>query len=811
MTENAAPRQPLSWFLPMLVSMVIATLTSPPVRAGEQVIVQLPWQHQFQFAGYYAAIAKGFYREAGLHVTLREADSRTDVVSEVISGKAHFGISGSDLLLDRAAGRPVVVLAALLQHSPLILLTLDRPDIRNPADLANKRLMLEPGSNELLTYLSHQTRSRDWVTLPYKQGIEALLAGKVDAISAYSTTEPFYLQQRGIPYRVFSPRTIDFDFYGDNLFTSERELITRQDRVYAFQQASLKGWRYAMDHPDEMINLIMEQYPTGAGREQLEFEARETRSLMQPDFVEPGYMQPERWQQIANIYREAGLLASDISLDRFLYNPAQERLRQQRQLLDKSVAIAMLITFTLLILLGIFLHLYLRLRQESRDRQRLTRELAQSEQHYRFVAENSADVIWTMDTASLRFRYISPAIQPLSGYNASELFALPFKKLLPDAARIKLKEEITATLAAWYRGEHEQTRSVIRTDLRHKDGHLVATETITTLHGNEQGEPEAILGVTRDITERAAREEMMRRLAFYDPLTGLPNRRLLQQRLKEALEHNADQPLALMFIDLDHFKPINDTFGHETGDVLLNMVAKRMRYCVRDHDLVARLGGDEFVILLPDTSDEALTIADHLHHSLRHPFRMSDEQELRISSSIGIALYPEHGEDAKTLMHHADQAMYQAKNRGRGRVCLYTAGLGPAQGSLVWQGSHECGHPRIDAEHRQLFVLTNRLLERMKDHEAHPALYLESLENLFEMAHHHFTLEESLLAELDYAELETHRQDHQLLLQKAAQLMNAARAGTLGNDELLNFIIQELVVGHMSQADRRYFPLLKGR
>lgn len=309
----------------MLVSMVIATLTSPPVRAGEQVIVQLPWQHQFQFAGYYAAIAKGFYREAGLHVTLREADSRTDVVSEVISGKAHFGISGSDLLLDRAAGRPVVVLAALLQHSPLVLLTLDRPDIRNPADLANKRLMLEPGSNELLTYLSHQTRSRDWVTLPYKQGIQALLAGKVDAISAYSTTEPFYLQQRGIPYRVFSPRTIDFDFYGDNLFTSERELITRQDRVYAFQQASLKGWRYAMDHPEEMINLIMEQYPTGAGREQLEFEARETRALMQPDLIEPGYMQQERWLQIAKTYLEAGMLTVLPNLDRFIYDPAQEQ------------------------------------------------------------------------------------------------------------------------------------------------------------------------------------------------------------------------------------------------------------------------------------------------------------------------------------------------------------------------------------------------------------------------------------------------------------------------------------------------------
>ncbi|WP_241006445.1 GGDEF domain-containing protein, partial [Aeromonas media] len=153
----------------------------------------------------------------------------------------------------------------------------------------------------------------------------------------------------------------------------------------------------------------------------------------------------------------------------------------------------------------------------------------------------------------------------------------------------------------WQRGEHAQTRCVIHSQLRHKDGHLVAIETVTTLHGNTRARPDAILGVTRDITERAAREEMMRRLAFHDPLTGLANRRLLQQRLKERLQQAPERPLALIFIDLDHFKPINDTFGHETGDLLLKLVAERMGECVREEDLVARLGGDEFVIMLPDT------------------------------------------------------------------------------------------------------------------------------------------------------------------------------------------------------------------
>ncbi|HDX8346302.1 TPA: diguanylate cyclase [Aeromonas dhakensis] len=801
----------LLWYLPMLGSAMFCAFFSPPSKAViDKVTVQLPWQHQFQFAGYYAAQAKGFYRAAGLDVTLRPAMTGTDVVNEVMSGNAQFGISGSDLLLARASGQPIVVLASMLQHSPLVLLTLERPDIRQPADLAGKRLMLEPGSQELQIYLNRHTPPESWIKQPYRQGLKALLAGKTDAISAYSTTEPFYLAKMGIPYRVFSPRSIDFDFYGDNLFTSERELNSRPERVYAFQQATLKGWRYAMDNPAEMIDWIVTNYPSGAGRDLLQFEADTTRELMQPDLVEPGYMQPERWQQIARNYLDAGLLSALPDLEHFLYNPDRERIRQQRQLLDKSVAVAMLITLSLLTLLGIFCYLYLRLRQEARGRQRLTRELAQSEQHYRFVAENSADVIWTMDTTTLRFRYVSPAIQPLSGYDPTDVLTLPLRQLIPETSRKQLRAELSGSLAAWQRGDHEQTRCVIRTQLRHKEGHLVATETITTLHGNEQGQPDAILGVTRDITERAAREEMMRRLAFYDPLTNLPNRRLLQQRLKEVMEGKVAQ-LALLFIDLDHFKPINDTFGHETGDVLLNMVAERMRHCVRERDLVARLGGDEFVILLSDTGDEALTVADHLHQRLRHPFRIDEEQELRISSSIGVALYPEHGTDPKTLMHHADQAMYQAKGRGRGRVCLYTAGLDPEQGSLVWQSSHECGHPRIDAEHRQLFVLTNRLLEHMKDHQEHPALFLECMENLFDVARHHFTFEEQVLAELGYPEFTSHQQDHQLLLQKADQLMTAARAGTLGNDELLNFIIQELVVGHMSQADRRYFPLMKGR
>ncbi|MGL5453055.1 MAG: diguanylate cyclase domain-containing protein [Aeromonas sp.] len=810
MTKYRPSSPSTRWVLPMLVSMLMTGLFSPSLRAEQQITVQLPWQHQFRFAGYYAAIAKGFYQDAGLHVTLREATAHTDVVSDVVSGKAQFGISGSDLLLDRAAGRPVVVLAAVLQHSPLVLLTLDRPDIRSAADLANKRLMLKPGSKELLSYLIAQTQKSEWKSQPDSQGLQALINGEVDVISAHSSFEPYHLQQKGIPYQLFSPRSIGLDFYGDNLFTSEHELITHEDEVYAFQQASLKGWRYAMDNPNEMINLILAKYPHVASRAQLEFEAREIKALMQPDLVEPGYMQQGHWLQIAKVYQQAGMLKTLPNLDKFIYDPVQERLHQQRKVLDKSMTVAMLISLGLMVLLGIFLHLYLRLRKEAQDRQRLTVELAQSEHHYRFVAENSANVIWTMDVVNMRFRYVSPAISALIGYQPAELFSLPLKDLLPDTSRLQLREEIVASLAAWQRGDYEQSRRVIRAQLRHKEGHLVATETIITLHSNDMAQPESILGVTRDITKQAAREELMYSLAFYDPLTGLPNRRLLQQHLQALLEQATPQPLALLFIDLDHFKPINDTFGHEMGDILLKLVAQRMSQCISEQDLVARLGGDEFVILLPNTTNHAthnvLALAEHLHQQLSHPF-LVEGQELLISCSIGVALAPQHGRDATTLMHHADQAMYQAKQQGRGLVRLFNTD--PDQGALQWHSDHECGNLSIDAEHRQLFVLTNRLLKCMKDRDNNPAPFLAAMAKLFEMSHLHFITEEQILADIDYSELASHRQDHINLLTKAGQIMEAAKAGTLGNDELLNFLIQELVVGHMSQSDRGYFALIK--
>lgn len=182
-----------------------------------------------------------------------------------------------------------------------------------------------------------------------------------------------------------------------------------------------------------------------------------------------------------------------------------------------------------------------------------------------------------------------------------------------------------------------------------------------------------------DITLRKVAEDEVKRLAFFDPLTNLPNRRLLSDRLHQAVikAKRSQGHAALIFVDLDKFKPVNDRHGHAAGDQLLQAVAHRLNTCVRESDTVARVGGDEFVVLLTSISQsqDAVQVVEKIHAALRVPFHLPIGQSVQISSSTGVALYPEHGLDEATLSHHADVAMYTAKAAGRDQYVVYEPAL----------------------------------------------------------------------------------------------------------------------------------------
>lgn len=193
----------------------------------------------------------------------------------------------------------------------------------------------------------------------------------------------------------------------------------------------------------------------------------------------------------------------------------------------------------------------------------------------------------------------------------------------------------------------------------------------------ESGEGKNITGMIIDITDRKEKEERLSQMAFYDSLTDLPNRSMLKSHLKKALsrarrkEHEVD----IMFIDLDGFKSINDTLGHDVGDSLLKQVAERLIETVREEDLISRLGGDEFIVVFEETNKEEISgIAERILQSISTPF-LIDDNNVTVTPSIGIAIYPDNGSDIEALVRNADKAMYYVKSKGKGHYEFYSTDL----------------------------------------------------------------------------------------------------------------------------------------
>ena len=301
-----------------------------PSKPLKTVRLQLKWQHQFQFAGYYAAVEQGYYRQGGLEVEILETIESAKSTENVLNGSAEFGIAMSDLIVQHGNGAPVVALATIYQHSPLVFLTTKKSGIDSIHALVGKRVMLETHAEELVAYLEAEgIKPEQLEILPHTFETDQLIKGTVDAISAYATDEPYALVEQGIAYNTFSPRSVGIDFYGDTLFTTKNYLQEHPDTVKIFVDATLKGWEYALNHQEEMVDLILTKYSQRHSREHLLFEARATQRLIFPEVVEIGYMNPGRWQNIARIYADQGMLPVDFSLEGFLYekNPKPDLTR----------------------------------------------------------------------------------------------------------------------------------------------------------------------------------------------------------------------------------------------------------------------------------------------------------------------------------------------------------------------------------------------------------------------------------------------------------------------------------------------------
>lgn len=326
-TNGSRPIEQRHILIAACLAVGVALLLITPARALDQVSLQLKWKHQFQFAGYYAAIEKGFYRENGLEVELREGGPNVDAGATVAAGAADFGVCTSGALINAEKRANIVVLATIFQHTAAIILVPYRAGIRAVSELKGRRLMDRPGNDDIAAMLMRE--GVDYTALPrvvHDGNPRDLLNGTADAMVGYSTNEPYALEKLGTPYLTFSPRAFGLDFYGDNLCTSKQQLAGHPERVRAFRAASLKGWEYALAHKDEIVDLIRQRYRAQKTRDALMFEAVQTELLIQPRLVPIGDQTTERWQTMANIYHDVGMLSEAELPVELIYPPDRQGL-----------------------------------------------------------------------------------------------------------------------------------------------------------------------------------------------------------------------------------------------------------------------------------------------------------------------------------------------------------------------------------------------------------------------------------------------------------------------------------------------------
>lgn len=465
----------------------------------EKVVLQLKWEHQFQFAGFYAAKIKGFYKNHGLEVEIKEGTTDLSVVEAVINDRADYGVAGSEILLERLNNKPVVLVASIFQHSPLVFISRKTKNISTPQDMIGKRVKFVKKSRdiELLTMFENEGIDISDIKQIQRETKEPdFFDENIDAISAYITNEPYLYKSRNIEYNIIKPLNYGVDFYGDSVFTSENEVKNNFKRVINFKNASLEGWEYALENPDEIIDYILSINPDKT-RQQLKYEAEKTKELILHNLVEIGHINPGRWKYIGKIFAKNNLAPKDFSLNGFFFEPEPKpdlkKFKLSLLLLSSAAAV-----FLFCLVLLIFFNR--KLQGEINDRKSAEKSLRESEEKFRNIFQQSNEGIILQDFKG-NIIDVNPSALKIMGYKKDEFFKKNISEMVfPDEleklkkASVFLKKYGHSVLNL--KAVKKQNKEIIS---------ITSSSALITL-----GDKKVILNVINDITTKLEYEEKLK-------------------------------------------------------------------------------------------------------------------------------------------------------------------------------------------------------------------------------------------------------------------------------------------------------------
>jgi diguanylate cyclase (GGDEF)-like protein/PAS domain S-box-containing protein len=513
-------RRSRSGLLILVWAWVALFHTSAFSASPDKVRLQLKWYHQFQFAGYYAAQSKGYYKDEGLDVEIIEGAPDKPPDKMVLENKAEFGVDdGADLVFRRLQGSSVVAVAAIFQHSPTVIISKQSTGVRHPSDLIGRKVMitLEQSSAQILAMFRREgvkvksTYDEEPVLFaPHSWNVEDLIEERVDAMTAYLTEIPNFKRRYGFVPAVLNPFDYGIDFYGDTLFTSNEFLKAQPQVVERFRRASLKGWQFAMVNPEAIADQILQLTSTRQNkpdRQVLLDEAQAMDSIVLSKLVEMGNMNAGRWEQMAKTYEELGMVNSISNLEGFTYEIDAQRREIQRELRLLGVialGITLLAVGSLVWARLLRSRVILRTREltdEIAQRKQIEHELRDSKALTEAIVENIPLMIFVKDAAELRFVAFNRAGEELIGYERKDILGKSNLDLFPpkQAAQFMAEDREVLDGDTQVLDVPEESIQTVKRGLR-----LVHTRNVCIRGGD--GHTKYLLGISEDITERKLAE-----------------------------------------------------------------------------------------------------------------------------------------------------------------------------------------------------------------------------------------------------------------------------------------------------------------
>jgi len=736
----------------ILLCILIAT-----IWANEKVSLQLKWKHSFQFAGFYMAKEKGFYKDAGLDVTLKELNSQTDLVDSVLNAKATYGVGDSTLIYHVLMKKPIMLMMPIFETTPLALLT--TKNVHSLHDFKSKKIFINKfdlNSPAIVSMLHLADMDfKNFIPQTGVFSIQDMMQQKLDFFSVYTPNEPYYLKKHHIKYTLFRPKDYGLDFYGDMLFSSQQEIEKHFSRAIRFMDASKKGWEYALSHIDETIKIIEKKYNTQHfSTDELHYQAKEYKKFITKNFQ----FNRQKIENTKIIFKLLYKIKNDVAYEDFVLN-RYIATKEEREFLKTHTIHCITTTnwapFNLIKdgkvaglgidywhivadKLGIQrncykVHDFTTLLEDIKSKKAdITISTSQTPEREKYAIFSKAYATFPIVIATKKDVDFIPSIKSIQdktfalakNHTATKLLLEKYPNLhyietqsvkealqlvkeskayatveiLPVLAykintsnfnniKISGKTELNFPVKFMIRKDYKTLLPMINRviDSLDKETKKIIYDrwiSVNVQTGYSEHKVNKFIRIAAailvlfiiwviillyQIQKRKKAEVALEHLANFDALTSIYNRRKIERFLAKQMEiaKRYNRKLSVIFCDIDKFKHINDTFGHKTGDKILQEITQLISNKIRESDGFGRWGGEEFLIVSPETNlNQATVLAEKLRKSIES-YNFPSVKHATCSFGV-IEVDPKKSLDI--IMKEVDAMLYKAKNSGRNKV-----------------------------------------------------------------------------------------------------------------------------------------------